>query len=155
MRMKRYYLTMCILVLFIIGFSSSHSKDNKIDFSSEQFIGKSEKVKGITSIDELRKTINNTVWTHSNEDYLWHKLYFKNNQVEQYTTIIANSKKWEYLGSSTFTLKKGKFPEGTDYIAAEFTLVKGNAPAEFVFTNCHLYISGIDFGVFNNVDIEW
>ena len=153
--MKRFFITTCVLTMFVLGFSSSQEENANIKLDSEQFVGKSERVKGITSIEEMRKVINNTVWTHSKEDYLWHKLYFKDNQVEQYTAILSNSKRWEYLGSSPFTLKKGKFSDGMDYISAEFKLTKGNVSAEFVFSNCHLYIPGIDFGGFNNVDIVW
>lgn len=153
--MKKYYFTMFVIPLFVIGFSASNRKDNKVDLDSEQLIGKSEIVKDISSIEEMRKVINNTVWTHSKDDYLWHKLYFKDNQVKQYTAILSNSQKWEYLGCSPYKLKKGKFPDGKEYISAEFALPDGNVPAEFVFSNCHLYVSGIDLGGFNNVDIEW
>lgn len=153
--MKNNIFSLCLIVLCLMAFPISCRKGNKIDFTSEQFVGKSERVKEIKSIDEMKKVINNSIWTHSKEDYLWHKLHFKDNIVEQYTALLSNSKEWEYLGSSPYTLKKGRFPEGIEYISAEFMIAKGDVPAEFVFTNCHLYISGIDFGVFNNVDIEW
>lgn len=153
--MKNFYVTFFMIALFIIGFPASGSKNDKIDLSSEKYIGKGERVKTITSIDEMKKAIDNTIWTHSKENYLWHKLQFKGNKVEQYTAILSNSKKWEYLGSSPYTLKKGSFPDGIEYIAAEFTMIDGSVLAEFVLTNCHLYVSGIDIGVFDNVDIEW
>lgn len=153
--MKKHYFPLCLIASAFMLFLVSCRNSNKIDFSSEQFVGKGEIVKEITSIDEMKRVINNTIWTHSNENYLWHKLHFKDNKVEQYTALLSDSQKWEYLGSSPYILKKGRFPEGIEYISAEFMIVKGNVPAEFVFTNCHLYISGIDFGVFNNADIKW
>lgn len=153
--MKKHYFPLCLIASVFMLFLVSCRNSNKIDFSSEQFVGKGEIVKEITSIDEMKRVINNTIWTHSNENYLWHKLHFKDNKVEQYTALLSDSQKWEYLGSSPYILKKGRFPEGIEYISAEFMIVKGNVPAEFVFTNCHLYISGIDFGVFNNADIKW
>lgn len=155
MRMKKYYLTICVIVLFAVGFSASNSKSAEVDFGSEQFVGKKEIVKSITSIDEMKKVIENTIWTHSKKDYLWYKLHFKDNQVEQYTALLSDSKKWDYLGCSPYTLKKGNYPDGAEYISAIFTFAEGNTSAEFNFNNCHLYLLGIDFGVFDNIDIEW
>ena len=153
--MKKYLITICVLFVFVIGFSASSAKSDKIDFNSKEFVGKSEKIKGITSISIMRDEIKNTIWTHTKSDYLWHKLQFKENTVEQYTALSSESRKWNYLGSSPYTLIKGHFPDGIEYIAASFSIADSKASAEFVFTNCHLYISGIDIGVFNNLDITW
>ena len=153
--MKRSLITICLMTLFAIGFTASSVKDDEIDFDSEKFTGKKEKIKSITSVNIMRDEIKNTVWTHTKSDYLWHKLHFKDNSVEQYTAPFSESRKWEYLGSSPYTIIKGHFPDGKEYIAASFTIADSKTSAEFVFTNCHLYISGIDIGVFNNFDIEW
>ena len=153
--MRKFPVIVCLLVIFLVGFPASSLKNDEIDFDSGMYTGKSEKIKSITSVNIMRDEIKNTVWTHTKSNYLWHKLHFKDNSVEQYTALFSESRKWNYLGSSPYTLIKGHFPDGREYIAASFIIADKNVSAEFVFTNCHLYISGIDIGAFNNLDIAW
>lgn len=127
MRMKKYYLTICVVALFAIGFSASDEErqespsTSKIETTEvannptasveeevveEKEVSPSPKaVSQIKDIEELRQAINNTVWTHTTRGDAWLRYEFVGNTVKQYGAL-PQSGKWRYDGDSQFELSE-------------------------------------------------
>lgn len=181
--MKQYYLTICVIALFAIGFTASdegrkvsHTKPTEEkkeivnnsteptqtdEVVNEQTTSSSPKaVSQIKDIEELRQAINNTVWTHTTRGDVWLRYEFVGNTVKQYGAL-PQSGKWRYDGDSQFELsEKRSESDGKRYFEATFmpqteSLVMFEQPVTFNFRDYHLYLNGHDMGGFIMADYEW
>lgn len=182
MLMKKYYLTICVVALFAIGFSASDeeqqespstSKSETTGIASNPTASVEEKiveektvypspkaVNQIKDIKELRQAINNTVWTHTTRGDVWLRYEFVGNTVKQYGAL-PQSGKWRYDGDSQFELsEKRSESDGKRYFEATFmpkteSLAMFELPVTFNFRDYHLYLNGQDMGGFIMADYEW
>ena len=182
MRMKKYYLTICVIVLFAVGSSASDEDQQESPSTSksetkevankptasvekevveEKAVSPSPKaVSQIKDIEELRQAINNTVWTHTTRGDAWLRYEFVGNTVKQYGAL-PQSGKWRYDGDSQFELsEKRSESDGKRYFEATFmpkteSLAMFELPVTFNFRDYHLYLNGQDIGGFIMADYEW
>lgn len=182
MLMKKYYLTICVVALFAIGFSASDEEQQESPSTSksettgiasnptasveekiveEKTVSPSPKaVNQIKDIKELRQAINNTVWTHTTRGDVWLRYEFVGNTVKQYGAL-PQSGKWRYDGDSQFELsEKRSESDGKRYFEATFmpkteSLAMFELPVTFNFRDYHLYLNGQDMGGFIMADYEW
>lgn len=182
MLMKKYYLTICVVALFAIGFSASDEEQQESPSTSksettgiasnptasveekiveEKTVSPSPKaVNQIKDIKELRQAINNTVWTHTTRGDVWLRYEFVGNMVKQYGAL-PQSGKWRYDGDSQFELsEKRSESDGKRYFEATFmpkteSLAMFELPVTFNFRDYHLYLNGQDMGGFIMADYEW
>ena len=182
MIMKKYYLTICVIALFAIGFTASDEEQKESSSSSkkettevvnnstasieaetveEKAVPTSPKaVNQIKDIEELRQALNNTVWTHTTRGDAWLRYEFVGNTVKQYGAL-PQSGKWRYDGESQFELsEKRSESDGKRYFVATFmpkteSLAMFELPVTFNFRDYHLYLNGQDMGGFIMADYEW
>ena len=182
MSMKKYYLTIFVVVLFAVGFSVSDEEQQESPSTSksetsevannptasveeevveEKEVSPSPKaVSQIKDIEELRQAINNTVWTHTTRGDAWLRYEFVGNTVKQYGAL-PQSGKWRYDGDSQFELsEKRSESDGKRYFEATFmpkteSLSMFELPVTFNFRDYHLYLNGQDMGGFIMADYEW
>lgn len=182
MSMKKYYLTIFVVVLFAVGFSASDEEQQESPSTSksetsevannptasveeevveEKEVSPSPKaVSQIKDIEELRQAINNTVWTHTTRGDAWLRYEFVGNTVKQYGAL-PQSGKWRYDGDSQFELsEKRSESDGKRYFEATFmpkteSLSMFELPVTFNFRDYHLYLNGQDMGGFIMADYEW
>lgn len=186
--MKKYFFTMCVTPLFVIGFAASDEKESSNEGSSssalktEQKQGKAENnnkssestkendveekvsspktVSQIRDIEELRQSINNTVWTHTTKGDVWLRFEFVGNTVKQYGALPQNGE-WRYDGDSQFEFSERRSEsDGKRFIVATFmpkteSLAMFEQPVTFNFRDYHLYLNGQDIGGFVMADYEW
>lgn len=172
-------IVFCITALFIVGFTASNEEqnspskyievNNNINDTSipvnERFDNKKENsnnkvVSRIKDIEELRQSINNTIWTHTTKGDAWLRYEFVGNKVKQYGAL-PNCEEWRYDGDSEFTLSEHRSQyDGKKYIVATFypktkSLAMFELPVVFNFRDYHLYLNGKDVGGFIMTDYEW
>lgn len=179
--MKKWYLTMSVILLFSIGFVASdeeqntslskptderkenvmiskHTKESGVEERNETSIQKA--VSQIKDIEKLRQAINNTVWTHTTKGDVWLRYEFIGNTVKQYGAL-PRSGEWRYDGDSQFELSERRSEsDGKRYIIATFmpkteSLAVFELPVTFNFRDYHLYLNGQDIGGFIMADYEW
>lgn len=179
--MRKWFLSMSVILLFSIGFVASDEEqnappskptenrieNNNITMSTkesgfeerrETLIPKA--VSQIKDIEELRQAINNTVWTHTTKGDAWLRFEFIGNTVKQYGAL-PRSGEWRYDGESQFELSERRSEsDGKRYIIATFmpqieSLAMFELPVIFSFRDYHLYLNGQDIGGFLMADYEW
>ena len=156
-------------VLFVIGFVASDEAENN-STSYELSLNQTEEKKPISDtpksiseiqdISELRKALNNTVWTHTRYGDQWLRFEFIGNTVKQYSALPKDGK-WRYDGESQFTLSEQRtFYEGRSFFVATFmpkaeSLAMFDLDVTFNFDDYHLYLNGQNMGGFIKSDYEF
>lgn len=167
--MKKIVTSSLITILFLIGFVASNEIEK--DSTSNELIHKQSKedepitdipksISEIQDITELRKALNNTIWTHTAYGDQWLRYEFIGNTIKQYSASPKYGK-WIYDGESQFTLSEQRTHyEGRKYFVATFmprteSLAMFELEVKFNFDNYHLYLNGQNMGGFVKADYEF
>lgn len=157
------WIIVCVLIIIVLGiivFSPEESNPYNNRTNPVSRLVNSELTQGeiqsIKNIDEMRKAIDNTIWTYTETGNLfWYKLVFKGNKVKIYSAMPSDGR-WKFDEECSYTLEEGRyFDDGRRYIAAVFTSKDIDIPAKFTITNGHLYMLGFDIAGFVLGDYEW
>lgn len=154
------FVIICILLGATL-YSSTDETDSSNSISSVMNLPKKEKsqeeIRSIKDICEMRKAINNTIWTHTKRgDLLWLKLVFCGDRVTIYRAFPSDGK-WTFEEECPYSLEEGRFiDDGRRYIAAVIKTKEYSTPPKFIITNGHLsWLGFIDAGGFILGDYEW
>ena len=160
--MNKKLVTLPFIAFYAIGFIASDESNNS-DISSEKYEAKAESPKSIyemQDVSELRKAINNTVWTHTATGDQWLRYEFVGNTVKQYSAFPKYGK-WRYDGESQYILSEYHTQyDGRKFFTATFqpkteSLAMFELDVNFNFDNYHLYLNGQDIGGFVKADYEF
>ena len=148
-----------VIVLAFIGLFtfSNYNEPYPSSFISNIGALTQSEIQGIKDVDEMRKAIDNTIWTNTEVgDLFWSKLEFKNNKVRFYYAMPSDGK-WTFEEECSYTLEEGRFiDDGRRYIAAVINSKDMNISPKFIITNGHLtWLGIIDAGGFVLGDYEW
>lgn len=162
--------TIWIIVVFIavIAIGASLDSDDKADTPNQTIKGTKTtnffsrpktavSIQSIKDIEEMRKAIDNTIWTHTKHgDLFWLKLEFKKDKVKIYKAFPSDGQ-WTFEEECSYFLEEGRFiDDGRRYIAAVIESKDMSIPPKFVITNGHLsWLGFIDAGGFVLGDYEW
>ena len=119
-----------------------------------------EEIQDIKDVTQMRKALNNTVWTHITRGDAWLRYKFVGNVVKQYGALPADGE-WRYDGDSEYTLSEHRSQsDGKRFVIATFypkakSLAVFELPVVFNFRDYHLYLNGEDLGGFIQADYEW
>lgn len=153
-----------VILFIIVGIALYSSNNDNSSFNSissaANFLKKEksqEEIQSIKDISEMRKAINNTIWTHTKRgDLFWIKIEFKEDRVRTYRAFPSDGK-WTFEEECPYTLEEGRFfDDGRRYIAAVIKTKEFSTPPKFIITNGHLsWLGFIDAGGFVLGDYEW
>lgn len=158
------WVAVFIFLCVLLG-AALYSTNNDIDSSNStssvtNFLKKEnsqEEIQSIKDIGEMRKAIDNTIWTYTKPGNLfWLKLEFKGDKVKVYNAMPSDGK-WTFEEVCPYYLEEGRFiDDGRRYIAAVIKTKDLSISPKFVITNGHLSWFGfIDAGSFVLGDYEW
>ena len=157
---NKVWIIAFVFICIVVGFYYLSQTDSNSSRPSISDLVKSKTIADIQSIkdvDNMRKAIDNTIWTHTEVgDLLWIKLEFKDNKVRIYNAMPSDGK-WTFEEEYTYTLEEGRFmDDGRRYIAAVIKTKDLSVSPKFIITNGHLSWFGIiDAGGFILGDYEW
>ncbi len=155
------WIIVCVLIVIVIAFQVFAPKESNpynnriISHLASNELTQGE-IQSIKDVDEMRKAIDNTIWTYTETGNLfWYKLVFIGNRVKIYSAIPSDGQ-WKFDEECSYTLEEGRFlDDGRRYIAAVFRSKDIDVPAKFTITNGHLYMLGFDIAGFVLGDYEW
>lgn len=155
------WIIVCVLIAIVVGFlvfapeesnpynnrPVSHLVSNKITQGD---------IQSIKDVEEMRKAIDNTIWTYTETGNLfWYKLVFNGNKVKIYTAMPSDGQ-WKLEEECSYTLEEGRYiDDGRRYIAAIIQDKDNDIPIKFSISNGHLYMLGFDIAGFILGDYEW
>lgn len=154
-----FFIGIFVLDIFFSSNKESHSyKETQIGLSSIFNTPKSQdQIQAIKNIEEMRKALDNTIWTHTKRgDLFWLKLEFKKDKVKIYKAFPSDGQ-WSFEEECPYSLEEGRFiDDGRRYIAAVIESKDLRMPPKFIITNGHLsWLGFIDAGNFVLGDYEW
>ena len=158
------WVVVFIIICILLG-AALYSSDNDTNSSNTtspvtNFLKKEksqEEIQSIKNIVEMRKAIENTIWTHTKKgDLFWIRLEFKKEKVRIYRAFPSDGR-WTFEEECPFTLEEGRFfDDGRRYIAAVIKCKDFSTSPKFIITNGHLsWLGFIDAGGFILGDYEW
>lgn len=146
-----------VFLFFVLGFSASdedYSANNQVaEVAEEESVGTTKSIYEIQDINELRKALNNTVWTHTKNGDQWLRYEFIGNKVKQYSALPKYGE-WRYDGESQYSLSERSTQyDGRKFFVATFkpmteSLAVFDLDVVFNLEDYHLYLNGQNVGGF-------
>lgn len=171
--MKKSILSFVVFVLFALGFAASNEDGNaksmqqteqkkgaEVEEETEKVEEPTKSIYEIRDIEELRKALNNTVWTHTENGDRWLRFEFIGNKIKQYSAI-PKDRSWQYDGESQYTLSEYCTQyDGRKFFIATFrplteSLAIFDLDVVFNFEDYHLYLNGQNIGGFVKDDYKF
>lgn len=156
------WIIVAIIVVIAIGVSidSNDKADTSVRTTTTNFLSRPKttiSIQSIKDIEEMRKAIDNTIWTYTKRgDLIWLKLEFKKDKVKIYRAFPSDGQ-WTFEEECSYFLEEGRFiDDGKRYIAAVIESKDLSVSPKFIITNGHLsWLGLVDVGGFVLGDYEW